>query len=146
MRKLVTTITALVLVTAATLGQGCAAAIPLITQVASVVSSIVGTVDLIESQVRSASDAGLLPPDVADRATKVRALLDQLADAARQSPEAYAALVPAFERAWSDLTAIVAPFGVRAAPLGGRLGGAAPGTVQVPTASELGARLREARR
>jgi hypothetical protein len=142
MSKLATALMALVLITTAPLG-GCAAVFPIVTAVASVIAEIVGKVDRVESHIRALSDEGVLPADVADKAQVVRAILDQLHDAARQSPQAYAALVAEFEKRWAELVAAAGRFGVRAGPADERLA-ATPGgvTVHVPPAGELGARLR----
>jgi hypothetical protein len=125
---------------------GCAALPGIITQVASVIAEITGVVDLIDSQAQTASESGLLPAEVAKRITAVRAAVARINDAARQGPAAYAAAVAEFERLYADLVRVVEPLGVRARPLDGRLSAAAPGTVQVPPAGELGARLRAVQR
>lgn len=126
--------------------SGCAAAIPLIHQIATVVAQVTGVVDLIESQARSASEAGLLPPDVARRITALRVAIVDINDAAQASPAVYEAAVARFERLYAELLPVVAPLGVRPKPLDGRLGAARePGTVMVPTSGELGELLREPR-
>jgi hypothetical protein len=102
-------------------------------------------VDLIDSQARSASEAGLLPLDIAKRITAVRAAVTRINDAARQGPAAYEAAVAEFERLYAELVQVVAPLGVAAKRPVGRLAAPPPGTVVVPTAGELGYRLRAVR-
>lgn len=122
---------------------GCGAGLGQIVQtVADVVSLITGKLELVESHVQAATESGLLPPEVADKAAKIRALLERIRDGAEASP----AVVAEFERLWNELLAASAPHGVVQRPPDSRLGAPAPGTVQVPPAAELGARLRESGR
>lgn len=130
---------ALLLVALVPTVEGCAAAIPVVTAVATVVSEVASWLDVIDAK---ASETGALPPEVAARLAAVRAVVARLNDAARQGPAAYQAAVAEFERLYADLLRVVAPLGVRPLDAGGRLAAAAPGTVAVPSAGELGARLR----
>lgn len=136
----VSVLAALALLCAPLVG-GCAAALPIITTVASVITEVAGWLDLIESQA-STSDA--LTPELKARLKALRAAVQRISDAARLSPAAYAVAVQEFERLWADLLVVVGPLGVRTAAPDGRLSASPTGGVQVPPAAELGARLREA--
>ena len=118
---------------------GCAAAIPIVTAVASVISEISSWVSAADAQAQS---TGALPPNYAAALSALRVAIAHLSDAAQQGPAEYAKVVATFERLYADFTAITAPLGVRVAPAQGRMGAAPPATVQVPSAGELGARLR----
>jgi hypothetical protein len=138
MRRIALVLVALSLLCTAPLGQGCAAALPLVTAVAGVIAEITGIVDLVDAQVQA---SGVLPPDVAKRIAAVRAAVVRLNDAARLGPAAYQIAVAEFERLYAELVQVVAPLGVAARPAAGRLAAAPPGVVFVPTARELRDRL-----
>lgn len=125
---------------------GCAGALSAIPAVASAVTEVLDWIGVIERGATAASDAGLLPPEVAARVKRARELAEKLEAEAQKGPAAYQAAVDAWERAYAELTAIVAPLGVRAVAPEQRRLGAPAGVRYVPTGGELGARLRESAR
>jgi hypothetical protein len=138
-RSLVALLAALLLSCGLVPAYSCAAALPAVIAAADVVTEVLDWIGVIE---RTASQSGLLPPDVQALVDRARRAAEALEPAADKGVEAYLAAVEAWERAYAELTAATAPMGVRAVPAEQRRLGAAPGQQAVPTASELGARLR----
>ena len=122
---------------------GCAGMIPVIRDVATVVSWLTGKADQIEQHVKSMTDSGLLPADVAPRVKALRDLIERVDHATELAPDAYEALVAEVQSAWKDLLLVTGRYGVQAAAPDQQLLGAPRGKAFVPTMAEVGAKLRE---
>lgn len=124
---------------------GCAGAIPLIHQVATVVSEITGVLDGIEAQVEQAP-AGIDTSKVLSALKTARKALTVVQAAARSGESAssqdYVTAVDALMDAYAAVLDLARDFGVMAAAPPDRARfGAAPGKLLVPGNAELRARL-----
>lgn len=125
--------------------SGCAAAIPIIHQVATVVSEITGVLDGIEAQVEQAP-AGIDTSKVLSALKTARKALTVVQAAARSGQDVaskdYVAAVDSLMDAYAAVLDLARDFGVMAAPAIDRARmGAAPGKLLVPGNAELRARL-----
>lgn len=126
---------------------GCAAAIPFIHDVATVIADVTGALDAVEAQVKSRPDADAdLVRTVVDAIAKARKALLVVQAAARTaesvSSKDYVSAVDALLEAYDAVTALAKELGVLQAPAStrSRLGGP-PGVQLVPTTGELRADL-----
>lgn len=144
---------ALALLCAATAGvASCAAAIPLIHDVATVIADITGALDQAEAVARQASVDPALAARALDLIAKARQGVDVVSAAGRAAEDAadhdYGAAVAGLLATYDELTDLLRDLGLRQAPLAvrKRLGAAPPYVHLVPTTDELRAELmREAR-
>ncbi len=118
---------------------GCGAALPVIAAVVSAVSELLTVLNAVEAKV-----PGAVPADLQAALTEARDAAKAV-QAARESGDAalYADAVEHALRAYQRVLDLSRGFGVRAVPMGARMGAAPRGAFLVPSAAELGARLRE---
>lgn len=132
----------------ALLVSACAAAIPFIHHVATIVADLTGALDEVESQVRArpSADPALVARvlDAIEKARKTARVVQAAADTAEGvSSKDYLAAVDALMDAYDAATELGKEFGVLQAPREqrARMGASRAGIALVPTAGELRARL-----
>jgi hypothetical protein len=128
--------------------SGCAAAIPLIHEVATVVADITGALDQIEVAVQARPNADPAVVNlVTDAVAKAKTALAVVQAAARAGADVaskdYVAAVTSLLDAYDAATEAAKAFGVLQAPAAqrARLGTSGPGHTLVPTTAELRAEL-----
>ncbi len=148
MRILALALTCALTLSLAPLSTGCGAAGPAI---ATGISALIDVfdwlapkVDAVSSVVTAAEAGGLLPGPEAAKALKIAAelqtLISESKDAAQQGKRAAPEVIARIEQLWAQLIAVGQPLGVQTGDAAMRLG-APPGTIVVPTASEVHKRL-----
>ncbi len=143
-RTIVSLLAAFALLCAPAGVAGCAGALPLIHDVATVVADITGALDQAEAAVRAHETVDpALAAKALDAIAKARKLVEVVRASARTaeaaSDQQYGAAVAALLEAYQAVLDAARSFGVLAAPAAtrGRLGAAPAGVALVPTTDEL---------
>lgn len=142
MRRTIALVFSVALLCAGPTAQGCAAVVPIIAAVASVVTEITSVLNAIEGKV-----PGAIPDDLHAALAEAKASLVALQAAAHAkggvASKEYAAAVEHALEAYQRVVNLAQVLGVRAAPEAerGRLGAVRGGPLLVPPSSELRAGL-----